>query len=222
MSVLELRGAGRTFPGTPPVEALKPCDITVQPGELLTVTGPSGSGKSTFLNIAGLLDTPTCGTVHLCDVDTSTISERERSELRGSNIGFVFQAFHLMPRRSVLDNVRLAGLYQGVSERTRTERARTAIENVGLHHRADALTDVLSGGERQRVAIARAIAGEPQLLLCDEPTGNLDSKNSAAIVQLLSALHTSGIAVLIITHDPSIAEIGDRQCHVLDGVVHER
>ena len=219
MSVLTLEGVARTYAGPPPVEALKTCDVVVEPGGLVTVTGPSGSGKSTLLNIAGLLDRPTGGRVIVEGKDTSSLSERARSQLRGRHIGFVFQAFHLMARRSVLDNVRLAGLYQGASEAERSRRARSAIEKVGLMPRLEAPASVLSGGERQRVAIARAIAGQPALLLCDEPTGNLDSQNSASVVSLLEELNRTGIAVLIITHDAHVASVGRQRFHVKDGVV---
>lgn len=221
MSVLALEGAAKTYPGPPEVEALLACDVSIDTGGLVTVTGPSGSGKSTFLNVAGLLDRPTSGRVLVAGEDTSAMSEKVRSRLRGRHFGFVFQAFHLMPRRSVFDNVRLAGLYQGASPAERSERARNAIEKVGLLPRMEAPASVLSGGERQRTAIARALAGQPALLLCDEPTGNLDSNNSASVIALLQELNASGIAVLIITHDPEVAAIGRRRLFVKDGVVSE-
>lgn len=221
MTLLQFEDAGRTFDGPPPVEALKPCTLTIERGELVTVTGPSGAGKSTFMNLAGLLDRPSTGRVLLSGVDTTDVSEATRSQLRGSHIGFVFQSFHLMPRRTALENVCLAGLYQGRSKAERTRRALHALEQVGLGHRIHSPADLLSGGERQRVAIARAIAGEPELLLCDEPTGNLDSVTSESVVELLTNLHSTGIAVLIITHDSKVAAAGLRRLHVLDGSINE-
>lgn len=219
MNILELDGVSRTFPGVVPVEALRRCDLCISPGQLITVSGPSGSGKSTLLNVAGLLDRPTEGRVVVQGTDTTELGEGERAALRGRHIGFVFQAFHLMMRRSVVDNVSLAGLYQGVPADERAERARRAVDVVGLSHRADAPASLLSGGERQRVAIARAIAGEPGILLCDEPTGNLDTENSASIVELLRTLNADGAAIVIITHDRDIAAIGEVRLRIQDGVV---
>lgn len=219
MSVLTLEDVARTFPGTPPVEALKPCSLSVVAGDLVTITGPSGSGKSTLLNVAGLLDRPTQGSVIVANTDTSVLPEKQRTDIRGRHLGFVFQAFHLMNKRTVMDNVRLTGLYQGVTAAERTQRAEIAITQVGLGHRREYPTDVLSGGERQRVAIARAIAGSPSLLLCDEPTGNLDSENSAGIVELLRQLNDAGMAIVIITHDPTISAIGRTRLAISDGTV---
>jgi len=219
VKVLEFRDVTRTFPGPVPVEALKTCSFTVNEGDMVTIVGHSGSGKSTLLNLAGLLDRPSSGTVLVNDLDTTKLSESDRTALRGSSIGFVFQAFHLMPHRSVADNVALAGLYQGVPAEERKEASRRAIDLVGLDHRSDSPAGLLSGGERQRVAIARAMAVNPAILLCDEPTGNLDSINSEAIIDLLTTLNRAGTTVVIITHNPEIAGIGNLRLRLHDGVV---
>ncbi|OKK09990.1 ABC transporter ATP-binding protein [Streptomyces sp. CB02400] len=217
--VIEFRGIGLTYPGPPPVAALRPCDLTVERGEFVAVVGPSGSGKSTFLNIAGLLDTPTSGMYLLDGVDTGTLRDADRTALRGLRIGFVFQTFHLLPQRSTLENVKLALVYSGFPRRERTARAREALEQVGLGHRIEALPTRLSGGERQRVAIARALVTQPSLLLCDEPTGNLDTANADSVLALLEELHADGMTVLVITHDPLVAARARRTVTIRDGVL---
>ncbi|MDO5092367.1 MAG: ABC transporter ATP-binding protein [Propionibacteriaceae bacterium] len=219
MTVLEFRQVTRTFPGPVPVEALKECSFTVEQGQMVTIVGPSGSGKSTLLNLAGLLDRPSTGKILVNDLDTTELTEAARTALRGRSIGFVFQAFHLMPHRSVAENVAMAGLYQGLAVEERMSAAHETIELVGLNHRVTARTGLLSGGERQRVAIARAMAARPAILLCDEPTGNLDSVNSDAIIELLSSLNYAGTTVVIITHNPEIASIGRQRLRLHDGVV---
>ncbi|MFG2299161.1 ABC transporter ATP-binding protein [Streptomyces sp. NPDC048603] len=221
MPVIRFEQVGLRYPGPPPVDALKPCDLTVHRGEFITVVGPSGSGKSTFLNVAGLLDSPTGGRYLLDGIDTGALADRDRTALRGHRIGFVFQSFHLLPHRSALENVTLAMLYTQVPRTERLRRARTALEQVGLGHRADAVPGRLSGGERQRVAIARALVGRPSLLLCDEPTGNLDSANAASVLTLLEELHATGMTVLVITHDTEVAARGRRTVTVRDGVLQE-
>ncbi|MER8093285.1 ABC transporter ATP-binding protein [Streptomyces goshikiensis] len=215
--VIEFRGVGLTYPGPPAVAALRPCDLRVPRGEFVTVVGPSGSGKSTFLNVAGLLDSPTCGRYLLDGIDTAALPDRSRAALRGRRIGFVFQAFHLLPHRSALENVTLAMLYTEVPRKERLVRAREVLAQVGLAHRADAVPGRLSGGERQRVAIARALVGRPSLLLCDEPTGNLDSANAASVLALLDELHGAGMTVVVITHDPGVAARGHRTVTLHDG-----
>jgi len=219
VNVLEFRDVTRTFPGPVPVEALRRCSFSIAAGDLVTIIGPSGSGKSTLLNLAGLLDRPSSGGVVINDVETADLSEADRTAIRGRWIGFVFQAFHLMARRTVVENVTLAGMYQNQPTRARHEAALAAIELVGLAHRAETRTGLLSGGERQRVAIARAMASDPSILLCDEPTGNLDTANSAAIVDLLRELNDRGTTVAVITHNPEIAAIGHRQLRLRDGIV---
>nr|WP_202513213.1 ABC transporter ATP-binding protein [Streptomyces sp. SID3343] len=212
-----------TYPGPPPVPALRPCDLVVERGEYVTITGPSGSGKSTFLNVAGLLDRPTSGTYRLDGIDTGALKERDRTALRGSRIGFVFQSFHLLPYRTAAENVELAMMYQG-GKRSRTQRAaaaRESLERVGLGHRLHHTPTTLSGGERQRVAIARALAAGPSLLLCDEPTGNLDTTTAESVLTLLDTLHTDGMTVLVITHDHAVAGRGQRTVAIRDGVLSE-
>ncbi|MFJ8189588.1 ABC transporter ATP-binding protein [Streptomyces sp. NPDC096094] len=219
--VIELRQAGLTYPGPPPVQALAPCDLCVERGEFVTVVGPSGAGKSTFLNIVGLLDSPTSGSYLLDGVDTGSLPDADRTALRGQRIGFVFQAFHLMPHRSALENVALSLLYDGTPRRERAARARAALEQVGLGPRSHSLPTQLSGGERQRVAIARALVGRPSLLLCDEPTGNLDTATAEAILGLLDAVHRRGMTVVVITHDPAVAARGRRTLTIRDGALSE-
>ncbi|MGW2657426.1 ABC transporter ATP-binding protein [Streptomyces sp. NPDC001478] len=220
--VIEFRQVGLTYPGPPPVAAFRPCDLRVDAGEFVTVVGPSGSGKSTFLNIAGLLDAPTHGTYLLDGYDTGALKDADRTALRGRRIGFVFQSFHLLPHRSALENVILAMVYNGTPRAERRPRAREALDRVGLGHRTGSLPTRLSGGERQRVAIARALAAGPSLLLCDEPTGNLDTANAATVLALLTELHAEGMTVLLITHDPGIAARGQRTVTIRDGILDER
>ena len=187
--VIELRGLARTYPGQPPVQALRPADLVIGPGDYVAVTGPSGSGKSTLLHLLGLLDSPTAGSYLLDGLDTRKLRDRDRSALRGRRIGFVFQAFHLLAYRTALENVLLAELYNHTPRSSRLQAAVDALGAVGLAHRLDALPTTLSGGECQRVAIARALVNRPSLLLCDEPTGNLDSRNAAALMELLDQLN---------------------------------
>ncbi|MFG6299444.1 ABC transporter ATP-binding protein (plasmid) [Streptomyces rochei] len=216
--VIAFHQVGLTYPGPPPLTALHPFDLTISPGEYLTVTGPSGSGKSTFLNIVGLLQAPTTGRYLMDGVDTGPLSDSRRTALRGGRIGFVFQAFHLLPHRTAMDNVTLALLHAGVPRRRRAAIAREVIARVGLADRGDALPTRLSGGERQRVAIARALAVHPSLLLCDEPTGNLDSGNARQVLALLDDLHRDGQTLLVVTHDPEVAARGERTLTLRDGV----
>jgi putative ABC transport system ATP-binding protein len=219
--IIRFSGVSLTYPGPPPVPALKPCDLQVAPGEHVAVVGPSGSGKSTLLNLAGLLDRPTEGTYELDGIDTGALSERDRTALRGQRIGFVFQTFQLLPYRAAEDNVLLALLY---NHRRRTDRrtlARQALERVGLAHRVHALPGMMSGGEQQRVAIARAVVTRPSLLLCDEPTGNLDSATAAGVLELIDELHADGLTVVVITHDPRVAARAQRTVTIVDGVLGE-
>jgi putative ABC transport system permease protein len=215
--VLELDGTCKNFDIDPVVTALVDIDLVVDRGDWLAISGPSGSGKSTLLNIIGCLDQPTSGRFCFDGIDTTKLKEAERAGLRSQRIGFVFQAFHLLPYRTVLENVMLAEVYGGQSRQGRRQRAMRAIERVGLAHRAHFLPMKLSGGERQRVAIARAIVGNPSLLLCDEPTGNLDSANSANMLDIFEELNRDGLTLLVVTHDPEVARRSARQVHIIDG-----
>lgn len=215
--IIEMVGVSRTYAGPPAVDALHPIDLTVMGGDYLAIVGPSGSGKSTLLNLLGLLDAPTSGTYRLDGQATVDLSEAERTALRGRRIGFVFQEFHLLGYRTATENVALGQLYTGVKRRDRHPNAREALVRVGLDHRLDALPTTLSGGERQRVAIARALLNQPSLLLCDEPTGNLDSTTSSQILDVFDQLHLDGVTVVIITHDPTSARRAESQLTLRDG-----
>ncbi|MER7707805.1 ABC transporter ATP-binding protein [Kitasatospora sp. NPDC097605] len=218
--VIELVRLARSFPGPPPVDALHPTDLTVRQGEYLAVTGPSGSGKSTLLNLLGLLDRPTSGSYRFRGADVGELDEAGRTALRGRRIGFVFQAFHLVPHRTTVENVALARLYVTHTRRERRERraaAEAVLRRVGLAHRLDAVPTTLSGGERQRVAVARALVNAPDLLLCDEPTGNLDSGTAGTVLDLIDDLHADGVTVIVITHDPGVAARASRRVAILDG-----
>jgi putative ABC transport system ATP-binding protein len=219
--VIELRGLARTYPGPPPVCALRPADLVIQSGDYVAVTGPSGSGKSTLLHLLGLLDIPTGGTYLLDELDTSALSHKDRAGLRGRRIGVVFQAFHLLPYRTAAENVVLAELYNQTPRGARLAAAERTLEAVGLGHRLDALPVTLSGGECQRVAIARALVNSPALVLCDEPTGNLDSASAAALMDLLDELNMSGYTIVVITHDRAVAAHARRQVTIRDGVLSE-
>ncbi len=219
--VVELTGVQRTYPGPPPVQAVREVTLTVHDGDHLAIVGPSGSGKSTLLSMIGCLDRPTGGRYRLTGVDVADLSEGQLAALRGRRIGFVFQSFHLLDHRSVLENVMLGMLYDATPPRRRRELARVALEQVGLGHRIDFSPRQLSGGERQRVAIARAIAPRPRLLLCDEPTGNLDSATSASILALFDELRTLGLTLIVVTHDAAVSRHAQRVIEMVDGVARE-
>jgi len=219
--VVTVEDLSKIFPGPPEVTALQPCTFQVAAGEFVAITGPSGSGKTTLLSLLGLLDTPTAGRYVLDGADVAGLSDNDRAAVRAHRIGFVFQAFHLIGYRSVLDNVELGLLYQGGNTRARRQAAIEVIERVGLTARQDALCSHLSGGEKQRVAIARTLIRSPALVLCDEPTGNLDTVNSDAILTTLEGLNAEGMTVIVITHDPNVASRASRNLQIRDGHVTE-
>lgn len=199
------------------IYALRDVSFSVEKGEYVAVTGPSGSGKSTLLHILGCLDIPTDGTYKFQGRNISDINDEELSRIRLREIGFVFQFFNLLPRINVVHNVELPLIYAGISKKERRERALSAIERVGLISRSAHNPQELSGGERQRVAIARAIVAEPELILADEPTGNLDSKTGEEIIALFGDLHKEGKTVIVVTHESSIAEKAERVVRLFDG-----
>jgi putative ABC transport system ATP-binding protein len=215
--VLELTDVTKAYPATPPVRALRGVDLRVSAGELVGIVGPSGSGKSTLLHIMGTLDRPTSGEVRVAGYDIARMSDRDLSALRSRRIGFVFQQFHLLDAETALDNVADGLLYTGMPARERRELAAVTLRRVGLGHRITQHSNKLSGGERQRVAVARAIVGRPSLVLADEPTGNLDTASSDAIVELLEELHAEGITLVVITHNREMAERFPRQVALRDG-----
>jgi len=220
-AVIELQEVGRTFPGPPPVEAFKPSNLTIGQGEYVSIIGPSGSGKSTLLHLLGLLDRPTTGRYLLDGIDTGALGDNARAGLRGSRIGFVFQSFHLLHHRSVLENVELAQIYNRMPRKERRQRAVNALERVGLSHRLAFTPRTLSGGERQRVAVARALVTEPSLLLADEPTGNLDTEMSDELMEVFDGLHNGGMTLAVITHDLDVSARAERQVSIVDGTLNE-
>ena len=218
-AVLKMTGVTRVYPGTPPVPALRGVDLQIDAGELVSVVGPSGSGKSTLLHIMGTLDRPDAGRVEVSGFEVGRMSDRQLSALRSQRIGFVFQQFHLLDAETALDNVADGLLYTGRPAAERRRLAADTLERVGLAHRMRQHASKLSGGERQRVAVARAVVGRPALVLADEPTGNLDSKSSESIVELLEELNAEGITMVVITHNPEIAARFPRRIALRDGLV---
>jgi putative ABC transport system ATP-binding protein len=216
---LEVDSVTKTYQTQPPVPALRGVSFSVGTGELVAIVGPSGSGKTSLLQLMGTLDRPTSGTVRLAGTDVATLGDREVALLRASRIGFVFQQFFLAEHKSLLDNVADGLLYAGVKIAARKKAALDALSAVGLEGRADARPTQLSGGQRQRVAIARALAGEPAIILADEPTGNLDQATGQSILALFEALHERGVTIVVITHDVGIARRMPRRVEMLDGRV---
>lgn len=218
--VVELRGVHRSFTaGDVVVSALVDADLAVDPGEYLAVVGPSGSGKSTMLNLLGLLDRPSEGSYWFDGIDTGQLTEGQRAWLRSRGIGFVFQGFHLLAHRSVLENVLISTIYNGMPRAERIPAAEEALNRVGLGHRIEFSPTSLSGGERQRVAIARAIVSRPSLLLCDEPTGNLDSATGESVLALFDDLRADGLTLIVVTHDDQVSRHADRIVGLRDGRV---
>ncbi|KAB8299474.1 ABC transporter ATP-binding protein [Bifidobacterium apri] len=219
--LIELEHVGRRYPGVVPTEALRDVSLSIMPGEFVAILGPSGAGKSTLLNILGMLDAPTCGTYRFNALRTDDMPERRKSQIRAQYIGFVFQAFHLLPYRSVEENVAMSGLYAGVAVQERMSRARRALSKVGLEHKANSGPLDLSGGERQRVAIARAICNNPRVVVCDEPTGNLDSQRAESIMEIFSNLNREGQTVVMVTHNEAQTRFAHRTIHMSDGMIIE-
>jgi len=201
--------------------ALSGIHLDIQRGEYMSIAGPSGCGKSTLLSILGLLDTPTEGTYLLNGQQVAALNHSERSRIRNREIGFIFQSFNLIGDLTVFENVELPLIYRGLAAGDRRQGATEALERVGMAHRMNHYPSQLSGGQQQRVAVARALGGRPSILLADEPTGNLDSKNGEAVMALLRELHREGATICMVTHDPRFARHADRQVHLFDGRVVE-
>ena len=220
-TVLALSGVTKTYDGTPPVHAIRGIDLDIRSGELVAIVGPSGSGKSTLLHVVGTLDRATSGTVAVAGYDVDDLSDKQLSSLRSRHIGFVFQQFFLLAGETALDNVADGLLYTGMALSQRRTLAEQALTQVGLVHRMSHEATKLSGGERQRVAIARALIGSPDIILADEPTGNLDSKSGDDVVRLIESLNANGTTIVVITHDHEIAARFPRRVSLLDGRIVE-
>lgn len=205
--------------GTTQVNALQGVDLDIHKSEFVALMGPSGSGKSTLMNLIGCLDTPTSGDYILNGINVSTMTDNELAEVRNKEIGFIFQTFNLLPRLSALENVALPLVYGGVPKAQRIAKARETLDAVGLGDRVDHKPNELSGGQRQRVAIARALVNEPSIILADEPTGNLDTKTSIEIMVILEKIHDLGNTIILVTHEPDIAEHAHRIVRLRDGLV---
>jgi putative ABC transport system ATP-binding protein len=219
-NVIEMKNITKSYEmGTQIIHALRGVDMEIEEGEMVAIMGPSGSGKSTLMNVIGCLDVPNSGTYILDGIDVSTLSDDEQARIRNQRIGFVFQQFNLLPRTSALKQVALPLMYAGVGRGERNSRAREALERVGLGDRMDHRPDELSGGEQQRVAVARALVVEPNIILADEPTGNLDSQTGAEILDLFAELNQQGMTIIVVTHDAEVALRTDRTLNLRDGLI---
>ena len=219
MSLIQLSNLSKIFYADEiETHALSEVHLSIAKGEYVSISGPSGCGKSTLLSLLGLLDTPTGGTYQLNGSNAESLKPNDRARIRNKEIGFVFQAFNLIGDLSVFENVELPLTYRsGVGKAERRERAMKALERVGMGHRIKHFPSQLSGGQQQRVAVARALVGEPSILLADEPTGNLDSKNGEQVMGLLQELHSAGATICMVTHDPRYADFANRKIHMFDG-----
>ncbi|MBR1729363.1 MAG: ABC transporter ATP-binding protein [Selenomonadaceae bacterium] len=219
-NVVTLTGVKKLYKmGSETVAALNGVDLKIDRGEFVALMGPSGSGKSTLMNILGCLDRPTVGSYKLLSQEVSGLSDDQLAAIRNKTIGFVFQNFNLLPKLTSLENVALPAVYAGIKNSQRLEMAKEALEKVSLFDRAEHLPSELSGGQRQRVAIARAIAMKPSIIMADEPTGNLDTKSTGEIMNIFRDLHSSGSTIILVTHEPDIAQAADRQILVKDGKI---
>jgi putative ABC transport system ATP-binding protein len=218
--MIELTAITKSYKvGTETLDVLQDINLTINEGEFVAIMGPSGSGKSTLMNVIGCLDNPTSGMYLLDKEDISAYKDEELAKVRNLSIGFVFQQFQLLPRLTALKNVELPMIYAGVGKKEREERARQALEKVGLSERVNHLPNELSGGQKQRVAIARSIVNEPKLILADEPTGALDSKTSVSIMEQFTALNKEGTTVILVTHEQEVADYAKRIITVRDGFI---
>ncbi|MDP7078791.1 MAG: ABC transporter ATP-binding protein [Candidatus Undinarchaeales archaeon] len=222
-TLLILKGVTKIYgEGDAAVHALRGIDLTIHQGEFVAIMGPSGSGKSTAMNMVGCLDVPTDGTILLEGQDIAELEESDLAQIRGQNIGFIFQQFNLIPGLTALENVMLPMVFQGYSSDERFERATELLEKMELGNRMDHLPSELSGGQQQRVAIARALCNDPDIILADEPTGNVDSKMGRDIMTMLSKLHKEGKTIIMVTHDDHLATYAKRTVYLLDGAVVDR
>jgi putative ABC transport system ATP-binding protein len=222
MALVEIREVTKSFQrDAERIDVFTGLTMDIEQGTFTALMGPSGSGKSTLLNVLGLLDRPSAGVYELDGRDVGRLPDRDRAGLRAERLGFVFQAFHLLAHRSALENVMFGGMYQGVPKQERRRRAIAALDRVGLLPRASSRPDHLSGGERQRVAVARALVVQPSVLLCDEPTGNLDSATTASLLDLFDELVGGGLTMCVITHDRDVAARAHRQVRIVDGTLTE-
>jgi putative ABC transport system ATP-binding protein len=217
-AIIQVRDLRKTYTmGSETIHALRSVSLDILKNEYVALMGPSGSGKSTLMNILGCLDSPSSGSYILNDIDVSSMSDSELAEVRNKQIGFVFQTFNLLPRLSALENVALPLVYAGISKKERLEKAARVLEQVNLKDRMSHKPNELSGGQRQRVAIARALVNDPAIILADEPTGNLDSKTSVEIMNIFENIQAAGNTVIIVTHEPDIAEFAKRVVRMKDG-----
>lgn len=221
-NIISVRNLKKTFyNGDVAIRAVRGVDLDVAEGDFIAIMGASGSGKSTMMNMLAFLDEPTSGSYKFGGTDIEEFSEEYRADLRNATLGFVFQQFHLLPRTTALDNVRLPLMYAGMRKRAQVQAAEEALKIVGLEHRMDHTPNELSGGQQQRVSIARALVNNPQILFCDEPTGNLDSTTTFEIMDLIADLHAQGRTIIMVTHEDDVAAYAERVIHMRDGVIEK-